>query len=141
MVRRLQPGLVKKLTKQAGIRPHRNGLRYKMHVRKGDTVQVISGDDKGKVGEVLRVLPETSQVIVAGVNIRTKHVKPQREGEKGQIVRAEAPLHSSKVMLYSKEKDVASRVCHTYTEDGRKVRMLKKTGELLLPKPTKQKGN
>lgn len=141
MVRRLQPGLVKKLTKQVGIRPHRNGLRYKMHVRQGDTVQVISGDDKGKVGEILRVLPETSQVVVSGVNIRTKHVKPQREGEKGQIVRAEAPFHSSKVMLYSQEKEVASRVCHTYTEDGRKVRMLKKTGEVLLPKTTKKKGN
>ncbi len=141
MVRRLQPGLVKKLTQQAGIRAHRNGLRYKMHVRQGDTVQVISGDDKGKVGEILRVLPETSQVVVAGVNIRTKHLKPQREGEKGQIVRAEAPIHSSKVMLYSLEKNIPSRVCHTYTEDGRKVRMLKKTGELLLPKPTKKKGN
>jgi|AFSR01.1.fsa_nt_gi large subunit ribosomal protein L24 len=141
MVRRWQPGLVKKLTKQVGIRPHRNGLRYKMHVRKGDLVQVISGDDKGKVGEILRVLPETSQVVVAGVNMRTKHVKPQREGEKGQIIRVEAPIHSSKVMLYSQEKEVASRVCHTYTADGRKVRMLKKTGELLLPKPVKKKGN
>lgn len=138
MVKRLQPGLVKKLTKQVGVRKHRNGLRYKMHVRKGDLVQVISGDDKGKVGEVLKVIPETSQVIVAGVNIRTKHIKPQREGEKGRIVREEAPIHSSKVMLYSKEKEVASRVCHTYTADGQKVRMLKKTGEILLPSVPKK---
>jgi large subunit ribosomal protein L24 len=105
--------------------------RYKMHVKKGDTVQIISGKDKGKVGEILQILPQKSQVVIKGVNIRTKHVKPQQEGESGQISTFEAPIHSSKVMLYSNKEKVASRVCHTFTEDGKKVRMLKKTGELL----------
>ncbi|NJL01196.1 MAG: 50S ribosomal protein L24 [Spirulinaceae cyanobacterium SM2_1_0] len=102
-----------------------------MHVKKGDTVQVIAGRDKGKVGEILRALPRGSKVIVAGVNIKTKHVKPMREGEKGQIQTFEAPIHSSNVMLYSKKEQVASRVGYTFTEDGRKVRMLKKTGEII----------
>lgn len=106
-------------------------VRHKVHVRKGDTVQVIAGRDRGKVGEVLTVIPKTSQVIVQGVNIRTKHVKPQQEGESGQIVTQEAPVHSSNVMLYSEKEKVASRVAYTFTEDGRKVRMLKKTGEII----------
>jgi large subunit ribosomal protein L24 len=83
------------------------------------------------VGEVLTVIPKTSQVVVQGVNIRTKHVKPQQEGESGQIVTQEAPIHSSNVMLYSEKEKVASRICYTFTDDGRKVRMLKKTGEII----------
>ncbi len=106
-------------------------VRYKMHVKTGDTVQVIAGRDKGKVGEIERTLPKISKVVVKGVNIRTKHVKPQQEGESGQIVTFEAPIHSSNVMLYSEKEKVASRVCYTFTEEGRKVRMLKKTGEII----------
>lgn len=105
--------------------------RHKMHVKKGDTVQVIAGAEKGKVGEVLRVFPETSKVVVEGVNFRTKHIKPQQEGESGQINRSEAPIHSSNVMLYSSKQKVASRVCYTFNSEGRKVRMLKKTGEVI----------
>lgn len=105
--------------------------RHKMHVKKGDTVQIIAGRDKGKVGEILRAIPSDSTVVVKGVNIRTKHVKPRQEGESGQIATFEAPIHSSNVMLYSQKEKVASRVCYTFTEDGRKVRMLKKTGEIL----------
>ena len=105
--------------------------RYKMHVKKGDTVQIIAGRDKGKVGEIERVLPTKSKVVVKGVNIKTKHVKPRQEGESGQIITFEAPIHSSNVMLYSEKEKVASRICYTFTEDGRKVRMLKKTGEII----------
>jgi large subunit ribosomal protein L24 len=106
----------------------------KMHVKAGDTVQVISGKEKGKIGEIKRVFPENSTVVVDGVNIRTRHVKPQAEGESGQIQTFEAPIHSSKVMLYSTKQKVASRVCYTVDSDGRKVRMLKKTGETLSDK-------
>lgn len=106
-------------------------VRYRMHVKKGDTVQIISGSEKGKVGEVLETLPKLSRVVVKGVNMRTKHVKPQQEGESGQITTFEAPVHSSNVMLYSTKQKVASRVCYTYNSDGRKVRMLKKTGEII----------
>lgn len=105
--------------------------RHNMHVKKGDNVQVISGRDKGKVGEILQVLPKSSKVVVKGVNIRTKHVKPQQEGESGQISTFEAPVHSSNVMLYSEKEKVASRVCYTFTDEGKKVRMLKKTGEII----------
>ncbi|OKH38401.1 50S ribosomal protein L24 [[Phormidium ambiguum] IAM M-71] len=106
-------------------------VRRKMHVKKGDTVQVISGKDKGKVGEVIRAIPEESQVVVQGVNIRTKHVKPQQEGESGRIITFEAPIHSSNVMHYSSKQNVASRICYSFNEAGKKVRMLKKTGEIL----------
>ena len=105
--------------------------RYKMHVKKGDTVQVISGKDKGKVGEILSVYPKISKVTVKGVNIKTKHVKPKQEGESGRIATMEFPIHSSNVMLYSTKQNVASRVCYTFTEAGKKVRMLKKTGEII----------
>ena len=106
-------------------------VRYKVHVKKGDTVQVIAGKDKGKVGEILKVLAKVSKVVVKDVNIITKHVKPQQEGESGKTVTTEAPIHSSNVMLYSTKQEVASRICYTFTEDGRKVRMLKKTGEVI----------
>lgn len=104
---------------------------HKMHVKTGDTVQVIAGKDKGKVGEIVKALPQVSQVIVKGVNIKTKHVKPQAEGESGRILTQEFPIHSSNVMLYSTKQNVASRICYTTTQEGKKVRMLKKTGEIL----------
>jgi large subunit ribosomal protein L24 len=106
-------------------------VRYKMHVKKGDTVQVVAGSDKGKVGEVLQTFPKTSKVMIKGVNVKTKHVKPQQEGESGQITTTEFPIHSSNVMLYSSKEKVASRVCYTFNSEGRKVRMLKKTGEII----------
>jgi large subunit ribosomal protein L24 len=104
---------------------------YKMHIKTGDTVQIIAGKDKGKIGEIIKALPQDSKVIVKGVNLKTKHVKPQAEGESGQIVTQEYPIHSSNVMLYSTKQNVASRVCYTFTAEGKKVRMLKKTGEIL----------
>lgn len=106
-------------------------VRYKMHVKKGDTVQVISGKDKGKVGEILQTFPKTSKVLVRGVNLKTKHIKPQQEGESGQIATMEFPIHSSKVMLYSTKQKVASRISYSFDSNGRKVRMLKKTGEII----------
>lgn len=105
--------------------------RHKMHVKTGDTVQVISGQDKGKVGEIIKTNPKTSKVVIQGVNVKTKHIKPQQEGESGQITTFEAPIHSSNVMLYSTKEKVTSRICYTFTEEGRKVRMLKKTGEII----------
>ncbi|MDB9525878.1 50S ribosomal protein L24 [Oscillatoria sp. CS-180] len=109
----------------------KGSTKTRMHVKAGDTVQVISGKDKGKVGEVLKAIPRKSQILVKGVNIRTRHVKPSQEGQSGQIVTEEAPIHSSNVMLYSEKQKVASRIGYTFTEDGRKVRVLKKTGEII----------
>ena len=92
MARRLKRGQIAALVKKPGIRPHRNTLRYKMRIKTGDTVQVIAGNDKGTVGEVILALPAKNMVVVEGVNIITRHVKPQREGESGQIVTREAPI-------------------------------------------------
>ena len=105
--------------------------RIKMRIRKGDTVQVINGKDKGKTGEVLRTLPIQNRVIVQGINMRTRHVKPTQEGESGRIVTEEASLHASNVMLFSKSKEVASRVELVVDKDGNKKRRLKKTGEII----------
>jgi len=105
--------------------------RIKMRLRKGDTVQVITGKDKGKTGEVLRTLPNENRVVVQGVNMRTRHVKPTQEGESGRIVTEEASLHASNVMLYSTAKKVASRVELIIEKDGSKKRRLKKTGEVI----------
>ncbi len=106
-------------------------MASKLRIRKGDTVQVIAGKDKGKTGEVLRTLPSENRVVVQGVNLRTRHVKPTQEGETGRIVTEEAALHASNVMLYSAAKKVASRVEIVVAEDGSKRRRLKKTGEFL----------
>jgi large subunit ribosomal protein L24 len=105
--------------------------RIKMRIRKGDTVQVITGKDKGKTGEVLRTLPYQNRVVVQGINLRTRHVKPAQEGESGRIVTEEASLHASNVMLYSTTAKVASRVEFFVDQNGSKKRRLKKTGELL----------
>jgi len=100
-----------------------------MHVKTGDTVQVITGKDRGKVGEIVQTT-KLGKVIVKGVNIKTKHVKPQQEGESGRIVTMEAPIHSSNVMLYSTKQNVVA-IAYTFNDEGRKVRMLKKTGEII----------
>ena len=105
--------------------------RIKMRIRKGDTVQVINGKDKGKTGEVLKTMPYENRVVVQGVNLRTKHVKPSQEGESGRIVTEEASVHASNVMVYSTSKKVVSRVEIFVDKDGTKKRRLKKTGELI----------
>lgn len=106
-------------------------VRIKMRIKQGDTVQVITGKDKGKTGEVLRTFPYENRVIVQGVNLRTRHIKPTQEGESGRILTEEASLHASNVMIYSTTKKVASRVEIVVEKDGTKKRRLKKTGELL----------
>ncbi|MFN9629001.1 MAG: 50S ribosomal protein L24 [Cyanobacteriota bacterium] len=106
-------------------------VRIKMRIRKGDTVQVISGKDKGKTGQVIRTLPYENRVVVEGINMRTRHVKPAQEGESGRIVTEEASVHASNVMLYSTSQKVASRVEIVVDKDGNKKRRLKKTGEFL----------
>ena len=109
----------------------KSAQRIKMRIRKGDTVQVLNGKDKGKTGEVLKTLPIENRVVVEGINLRTRHVKPTQEGETGRIVTEEASLHASNVMIYSTEKKVASRIELFIDKDGNKKRRLKKTGELM----------
>lgn len=97
-----------------------------LHLKKGDTVKVISGKDKGKVSEVTQILRRSHQVIVKDVNVKKKHVKPKKEGEVGKISQFEAPIHASNIMLYSLEKKVASRICMQTDANGTKIRVLKK---------------
>ena len=106
-------------------------VRIKMRIKKGDTVQVIAGKDKGKTGEVIRTLPYENRVVVGGIHLRTRHVKPTQEGESGRILTEEASVHASNVMLYSTSKKVASRVEIVVDKEGNKKRRLKKTGEFL----------
>ncbi|GAB2225840.1 hypothetical protein Droror1_Dr00021608 [Drosera rotundifolia] len=106
-------------------------LVHKMHVKLGDTVKVISGRDRGRVGEVTKIFKHNSTIIVTDVNIKTKHMKKKPDAESGEILKIYAPIHSSNVMLYSKERDVTSRVGHKVLEDGTKVRYLIVTGEII----------
>ena len=101
----------------------------KVHVRKNDTVMVISGKDKGKIGEVLTVMPKTGKLVVKGVNIVTKHQKPSKANMQGGIIQKEAPIYSSKVMLYCDKCKSVTRISHKILEDGTKVRVCKKCGE------------
>lgn len=98
----------------------------KVHVRQGDTVKVIAGKDKGKIGQISKIIKQTSQVIVQEINIKKKHIKPKKEGDIGRISQFEAPIHSSNVMLYSNEQKIASRTSIHVEETGKKTRIFKK---------------
>ncbi|CAD7704894.1 unnamed protein product [Ostreobium quekettii] len=102
-----------------------------MHVKTGDTVIVVAGSEKGKIGEITKVNRKTGQVFLEGTNMKTRYQKPQGEGEAGVMEQKESPIHHSNVMHYSKEKQVRSRVGIKFAEDGKKIRYLKKTGEVL----------
>jgi large subunit ribosomal protein L24 len=103
----------------------------KVHVRRDDKVIVVSGKDKGKIGEVISVQPKTGKVLVKDVNIVTKHQKPSRQNMQGGMVQMEAPIYSSKVMLYCDKCKKATRISKKILEDGSKVRVCKKCGETL----------
>lgn len=102
----------------------------KVHVKTGDTVIVISGDDKGAKGKVLAVSPKEGKVIVEGINQVKKHVKPRKMGDKGGIVTAEAPMYASKVQIYCSGCKKATRIAHK-DEDGKKIRVCAKCGAKL----------
>ena len=101
-----------------------------MKLRKGDNVIVLSGNDRGKTGEILEIIPSTQKVVVKGVNIRKKHVKPRKAGEEGGIIPSEYPIHSSKVNIVCPKCGKASRIGYI-VEDGKKVRVCKKCGAKL----------
>ncbi|DBA96901.1 hypothetical protein WJX82_000283 [Trebouxia sp. C0006] len=119
---------------------NKNGkpLRVPMHVQRGDLVQIISGAEKGKTGTIKNIITKTGQIVVEGANLKTRHNKPKAEGESGQITQNESPIHHSNVMLYSQDQKVRSKVGYR-EENGKKVRYLKKTGEVLQPKLPEKK--
>ena len=98
-----------------------------MNVKKGDTVVVLSGKDKGKQGKVQTTIPSESKVVVEGVNMVTCHTKPRRQGEEGGIVRREAALYASKVQVVCPKCGKPTRVAHKI-EDGKKKRVCKHCG-------------
>ncbi|MBR0645254.1 50S ribosomal protein L24 [Plastoroseomonas hellenica] len=100
-------------------------------IRKGDTVQVITGKDKGKRGEVLRVMPEESRALVQGRNMVKRHTKPRGMGQPGGIVEQEASIHLSNLALIDPKSDKPTRVGFRVLEDGKKVRVAKSSGEVL----------
>ena len=102
--------------------------RKKMHVRRGDQVQVISGNHKGARGVVLRVLPAKRQVVVEGVNMRKRHQAPSQKNPEGGIVSFEAPLHVSNVMLVDPSDDEPSRFRVRIDADGTKERISVRSG-------------
>lgn len=103
----------------------------KLHIKKDDTVIVISGDDLGRKGKVLEVSPKEGKVIVKGINIVTRHVKPRKQDEQGGIVKVEGAMYASKVMLYCDKCDKGVRVKHTVDENGKKIRLCAKCGAKL----------
>ena len=98
-----------------------------MNVKKGDTVVVLSGKDKGKQGKVQRTIPKEEKVVVEGINMVTCHVKARRQGEESSIVKREAPLYASKVQVVCPKCNKATRVGHKI-EGDKKVRVCKKCG-------------
>lgn len=102
-----------------------------MHVKKDDMVVVISGVDKGKKGKVLDAMPKKNRVIVEGVNMITKHVKPSRQMQQGGRVHQEASINVSNVMLWDPSAKSGTRIKHKRLEDGTKVRVSVKSGEVL----------
>jgi large subunit ribosomal protein L24 len=102
----------------------------KLKIKKGDTVVVVAGRDKGKSGEVLRVFPEENRVIVQGVNTAKRHTK-QRMGEPGGIVDKDMPIHVSNVAHVDPKSGKPTRVGYRFLEDGKKVRFARRSGEVI----------
>ncbi len=101
-----------------------------MKIKKGDTVKVLSGNDKGKTGEVLEVIPKQNRVIVKGVNIRKKHIKPKKQGEEGGITPIECEINASKVNVVCSKCNKPARVGYKMEKDS-KVRVCKRCGTVI----------
>jgi len=99
------------------------------HVKKGDTVMVTAGSNKGQIGQILRVIPADDRVVVKGINLRTKHLKPTRVNPQGGVITREEPLHISNVSPVHEGKPM--RVGFRVNDDGSKVRVVRKGGEVL----------
>jgi large subunit ribosomal protein L24 len=99
-----------------------------LKIKRGDTVVVISGKERGKRGEVERVIPKENRVVVGGVNVRTRHARPTQQNQDG-LYTFEAPIHVSNVMLVDPESGKPTRVGYRFTDSGEKVRVNKKSGK------------
>ncbi len=102
----------------------------KRHVKKGDMVMVIAGDDKGKKGRIVEVVTSSERAFVEGINIISRHTKPNAQNQKGGIIKKEAPVHISNLKLVDKAGN-ATRTGRKMNDAGKLVRVSKKTGELI----------
>ena len=100
-------------------------------VKKGDTVAVVSGKDKGKTGRILRMFPAQGKVIVERINLIKRHTKRKSQGEQGGIIEKEAPLHLSKAMFFCGKCSRPTRIGRKMLSDGKKVRICRKCGEVV----------
>jgi large subunit ribosomal protein L24 len=100
-------------------------------IRKGDTVEVITGVSKGRRGEVLRLLPKADRAVVQGVNVAKRHTKPRGVGEPGGIVEREATIHLSNLMLVDPTSEKRTKVGFRVLDNGQKVRVAKATGQTI----------
>jgi large subunit ribosomal protein L24 len=105
-------------------------MSVKLKIRKGDRVKVIAGRSKGRVGDVLRVLPTEQRVVVSGVNVIKRHTKPSRS-DAGGIIEREAAIHVSNVALLDPKSDKPTKIGFRFLEDGRKVRIARASGETI----------
>jgi len=108
-----------------------NNKKAKLHIRKGDTVLVIAGDDKGKKGTVLEVLLEKNRAVVEGINIVTKHTKPSAGKPEGGLKKTEAALHVSNLQLVDPATDKPTRIGRKLNDKNKLQRFSKKTGEFI----------
>ena len=102
-----------------------------MHIRKGDTVVIITGKYKGRRGRVLRVIPKDSRLIVEGVNMMKRHTRPSSRNQQGGIVERERPIHMSNVVPWCEAAGKPSKIVMKRLEDGSRVRVFKVNGETL----------
>ena len=98
-----------------------------MNIKKGDTVKILSGNDKGKTGEVLETIPKTGKIVVKGVNIRKKHVKPRKQGDEGGIISVECAIPNAKANVVCPKCNKPTRIGHVI-ENNEKIRVCKKCG-------------
>lgn len=108
-----------------------NAERMKLRITKGDTVQVVRGDDKGKTGEVIRVFPKRGRITVKGVNVVKRHRKARKAEEQSGIIELEAPIHASNVMLIDPKSGGPTRIRMRIDEDGTKERISVKSGDAI----------
>jgi len=117
-------------------------IRYRMHVKPGDTVQIMKGKDAGKVTEVLKIYPKWNKILCLGVNYNIKHVRPQKEEDVGSRVQVEAPMHSTCVMHYDEDAGVAGllgirfelKTLSNGIEIAKKIRYNKASGAQIVAK-------
>jgi large subunit ribosomal protein L24 len=97
-------------------------------IHKNDNIVVISGKDKGRTGKVLKVFPKENRILVENINMRKKHVRPKREGQKGQVVQMPTPFHVSNVMIVCRNCGKKTRIGKKFLDNGNKIRICKKCG-------------